>query len=167
MARKQGNWKTLELNSGSVERLSPSLLSPLGGHKDLGEEPACVPALPFLFFFPFFKIRYFLHLQFKCYPKSALYSPPTLLSNPPTHASWPWCSPVLGHILCHSQHEFVNWVTSFKPCMVVIHALVVCLFCCCWGKISSSCVVRDVKWHLRDLSTEESHTGKCTVCKLT
>jgi hypothetical protein len=50
----------------------------------------------------FFKttfIRYFLHLQFKCYPKSPLYPPPTLLSNPPTPTSWPWYSPVLGQII--------------------------------------------------------------------
>jgi hypothetical protein len=54
----------------------------------------------FLFFFvSIFLIRYFLHLQFKCYPKSALYPPQNLLSNPPTHASWPWYSPVLGHII--------------------------------------------------------------------
>ena len=45
-------------------------------------------------------IRYFLHLQFKpIYPQSPLYPPPTLLSNPPTPASWPWYSPVLGHII--------------------------------------------------------------------
>jgi hypothetical protein len=49
-------------------------------------------------FFSFFS-RYFLHLQFKCYPKSPLYCPPTLLSNPSTPASWPWYSPVLGHII--------------------------------------------------------------------
>jgi hypothetical protein len=32
-------------------------------------------------------IRYFLHLHFKCYPKSPLYSPPALLPNPPTPTS--------------------------------------------------------------------------------
>jgi hypothetical protein len=31
--------------------------------------------------------------------QSPLYPPPTLLSNPPTPASWPWYSPVLGHII--------------------------------------------------------------------
>jgi hypothetical protein len=54
----------------------------------------------FLFFF--FKqifIRYFLHLQFKCYPKSPLYPPPVLLPKPPTPTSWPWHSPALGHII--------------------------------------------------------------------
>ena len=53
---------------------------------------------PFIIFLNNF-IRYFLHLQFKCYSKSPLYPPPTLLSNLPTPASWPWYSPVLGHII--------------------------------------------------------------------
>ena len=44
-------------------------------------------------------IRYLLHLHFKCYPESPLYPPHTLLSNPPTPASWPWHSPILGHII--------------------------------------------------------------------
>jgi hypothetical protein len=48
-------------------------------------------------FFPIF-IRYFLHLHFKCYLKSPLCPPPTLLPYPPTPTSWPWHSPVLGHI---------------------------------------------------------------------
>jgi hypothetical protein len=48
-------------------------------------------------FFQFF-IRYFLHLHFKCYPKSPLYPSPTLLPYPPTPTSWPWCSPILEHI---------------------------------------------------------------------
>jgi hypothetical protein len=38
------------------------------------------------------------HLHFKCYPKSPLYPPPTLLPYPLTPTSWPWHSPVLGHI---------------------------------------------------------------------
>jgi hypothetical protein len=49
--------------------------------------------------FPFFLSRYFLRLQFKCYPESPLYPPLTLLPSPPTPASWPWHSPVLGHII--------------------------------------------------------------------
>jgi hypothetical protein len=53
----------------------------------------------FLFLFKQIFIRYFLHLQFKCYPKSPLYPPPTLLPNPFTPASWTWHSPVLGHII--------------------------------------------------------------------
>jgi hypothetical protein len=48
--------------------------------------------------FSFFN-RYFLHLHFKCYPQSPLYPPPALLSNPSTPASWPWHSPVLGHMI--------------------------------------------------------------------
>jgi hypothetical protein len=49
------------------------------------------------FLFKQFFIRYFLHLQFKCYSESPLYHPPALLPNPPTPASWPWHSPVLGY----------------------------------------------------------------------
>ena len=53
-------------------------------------------------FFSNFSIRYFLHLHFKCYPKNPLYPPLTLLPNSPhthTPASWPWDSPVLGHMI--------------------------------------------------------------------
>jgi hypothetical protein len=46
-----------------------------------------------------FFIRYFLHLQFKCYPESPLYFTPGLFPNSPTPTSWPWHSPVLGHII--------------------------------------------------------------------
>jgi hypothetical protein len=53
----------------------------------------------FLFFlFYLFFIRYFLYIHFKCYPESSLYPPSNLLPYPPTLASWPWHSPVLGHI---------------------------------------------------------------------
>jgi hypothetical protein len=45
-----------------------------------------------------FIIRYFLYIHLKCYPKSSLYPPSTLLPYPPTPASWPWHFPVLGHI---------------------------------------------------------------------
>ena len=38
------------------------------------------------FFLSFF-IRYFLHLHFKCYPKSPLYTPPTLLPTPAANFS--------------------------------------------------------------------------------
>jgi hypothetical protein len=50
-----------------------------------------------LFFpvFPHIFMRYFLHLHFKCYPKSPLPSP-TLLPYPLAPTSWPWHSPVLG-----------------------------------------------------------------------
>ena len=45
-------------------------------------------------------IGYFLyiHFKFQMFPKSSLYPLPTLLLYPPTPASWPWHSPVLGHI---------------------------------------------------------------------
>ena len=46
----------------------------------------------------FFLVRYFLYLHFRCYPKSSLYPPPALLPYPLTPTSWPWHSPVLGHI---------------------------------------------------------------------
>ena len=53
--------------------------------------------------FPFF-IRYFLYLQFKCYPfyQFLLQKTPILSHPPPAHqlthsASWPWHSPILGH----------------------------------------------------------------------
>jgi hypothetical protein len=44
---------------------------------------------------------FFIYISnFKCYPESSLYPPPppALLPYPPTPASWPWHSPVLGHI---------------------------------------------------------------------
>ena len=46
-----------------------------------------------------FFIRYFLHLHFKCYPQSPLYTTPAVLPDPPTPASWLWHSPVLGHVI--------------------------------------------------------------------
>jgi hypothetical protein len=48
--------------------------------------------------FPTFFIRYFLHLHFKCYPKSPLYPPPALLPYLLTPTSWPWSFPVQGHV---------------------------------------------------------------------
>jgi hypothetical protein len=74
----------------------------------------CIGPLWFFFFiFSFFYFkeiffnRYFLyiHLNFKCYPKSFLYGPPSpvLLPYPSTPASWPWHSPVLGHINLQNQ----------------------------------------------------------------
>jgi len=53
----------------------------------------------YCFYFKIHFIRYFLHLNFKCYPQSPLYPPPTMLPNPPTPDSWPWHSPVLGHMI--------------------------------------------------------------------
>jgi hypothetical protein len=52
----------------------------------------------FFNFYLFIFIRYFLYIHFKCYPESSLYPPSALLPYPPTPASWPWHSPVLGHI---------------------------------------------------------------------
>ena len=81
--------------------------------------------------------RYFLHLHFKYYPQSPLYPPPTLLPNSPTPASWPWHSPVLGHIrprasppnddqlghpLLHMQLE-----TRVAPCFLFVFVLISCL----------------------------------------
>jgi hypothetical protein len=53
----------------------------------------------FSFFFFFFYYLIFSSLHFKCYSENPLYPPHTLLPNPPTPASWPWHSPVLGHII--------------------------------------------------------------------
>ena len=61
-------------------------------------------SLPFFFFFVFSNvfysifIRYFLHLYFKRYPESSPYPPHIPCCYPPTPTSWPWRSPVLGHI---------------------------------------------------------------------
>jgi hypothetical protein len=46
-----------------------------------------------------FLITYFLHLHFRSYSESPLYLPPALLTNPTSPASWPWHSPVLGHMI--------------------------------------------------------------------
>ena len=51
------------------------------------------------FFIKAFFIRYFLHLHFKCYPQIPLFHSPASLPNPPISASWPWHSPVLGHMI--------------------------------------------------------------------
>jgi hypothetical protein len=61
----------------------------------------------------FYFIRYFLHLHFKCYLKSPLYPPRTLLSNPQTPTSWPWHSPVLRHIIFtrpKASHPIDGWL---------------------------------------------------------
>jgi hypothetical protein len=56
--------------------------------------------------FYFFFLRYFLHLHFNCYLETLLYSPPTLPPNPPTPASWPCPSPLLGHVIFTSPRSF-------------------------------------------------------------
>jgi hypothetical protein len=48
-----------------------------------------------------FFIRYFLHLHFKCYPQSPLFTLPALFPNPPT----PPIDGRLGHPLLHMQLE--------------------------------------------------------------
>jgi hypothetical protein len=58
----------------------------------------CHPLLSTDFFNLCIFIRYFLYIHFKCYPESSIYPPTTLVPYPPTSASWPWHSPVLGHI---------------------------------------------------------------------
>jgi hypothetical protein len=50
------------------------------------------------FFLCFYFIRYFLYIHFKCYPENSLYPPSFLLPCLPIPTSWPWHSPVLGHI---------------------------------------------------------------------
>jgi hypothetical protein len=63
-------------------------------------------------FFLFFFIRYFIHLHFKCYPKSPLYPPLTLLSNPSSPTSWPWHSPILWQIQ-KWMLTVINWKLYF------------------------------------------------------
>jgi hypothetical protein len=58
----------------------------------------------FLFFLSFFLSSYYilLHIFFiyiSYISPNPLYSTPTLLPKPPTPSSWPWNSPVLGHIV--------------------------------------------------------------------
>jgi hypothetical protein len=77
--RREDWWKVHWINSTSPQRKSWGLF----------------------FFFTsqwIFLIRYFLHLHFRCYPKSPPYPPPPPLPYPPTPTSWPWHSPVLRHI---------------------------------------------------------------------
>jgi hypothetical protein len=58
-----------------------------------------------LFFLVFFSFSFFLldiflyTLQISnAIPKVTYTFPPALLPDPPTPASWPWCSPIRGHI---------------------------------------------------------------------
>jgi hypothetical protein len=53
---------------------------PASASQVLGLKTCATTARQLLFFFPLqIFIRYFLHLHFKCYPKSPLYSPHALL----------------------------------------------------------------------------------------
>jgi hypothetical protein len=58
-----------------------------------------------MYIFNLFFIGYFLYIHFKCYPKSSLYPPLTLLPYPHTTTSGPWNSPVLGHISLQYQED--------------------------------------------------------------
>jgi hypothetical protein len=64
----------------------------------------CSLTNPYFLFSFFFLIRYFLYLHFlvnvipfPSFLSENPLSPPPLLPNPPTPASWPWQSPILGH----------------------------------------------------------------------
>ena len=88
----------VKLGTDSIEEAQPS-------PEQAGQYCSCCVALLHLpgmkdkgYFIAFVLIRYFLHLHFKYYPGSPLYPSPALLFNPPTPASWPWHSPVLGHM---------------------------------------------------------------------
>ena len=62
---------------------------------------------------PFAYDRYFLYIHFKYYPESSLYPPYALLPKAPTPTSWPWHSPVLGHIKYYSaikNNEFIKFL---------------------------------------------------------
>jgi hypothetical protein len=54
--------------------------------------------LIYLFIYLFIYSLLDIYIHFKCYPESSLYPPSVLLPYPPTPTSWPWLSPVLGHI---------------------------------------------------------------------
>ena len=62
-----------------------------------------------------FIIRYFLYIHFKCYSKSSLYPPSALLPYPPTPTSWPWHSPVLGHIKFEIPRDLSSQWLATRP----------------------------------------------------
>jgi hypothetical protein len=97
------NSKYMHRDTDNTHTHTPNIDSSVA-NKKISSVLSCSPISQLLFhkkqnfnFFIFVFIRYFIHLHFKCYPESPLY-PPTLLPNPPTPTSWPWDSPVLGHI---------------------------------------------------------------------
>jgi hypothetical protein len=61
--------------------------------------PALFSFLFFIFFLSLFDI-FFIYIS-NAIPKAP---PPALLPNPPTPASWPWHSPVLGHMVSPVSH---------------------------------------------------------------
>jgi hypothetical protein len=83
---------------GGSEELKKSRNLEAGDDAELAEDAAYWFILSDLLRLLSFFIRYFLHLHFKCYPESPLYSSHALLPNPPTPISWPWHSPALGHM---------------------------------------------------------------------
>jgi hypothetical protein len=77
--------------------------SPLG---ILGWSTKFVPKIPVILFYPmctytfsFFLNWIFSSFTFQMLSQSPLYPPLALLPNPPTSTSWPWDSPVVGHII--------------------------------------------------------------------
>jgi hypothetical protein len=92
-------WPVIRSNAVTLEimRGEPAMEIEKQQNKDINNSTKA-NELYFFLFFPHFSIRYFLHLHFKCYPKSSLYPSPTLIPFPLTPTSWPWRSPVLGHI---------------------------------------------------------------------
>jgi hypothetical protein len=62
------------------------------------------------------------YLHFKCYPKSSLYPPPVLLPYPSTPNSWPWCSPVLGHIKSARPRSLSSQWGPTKPSSAIYAA---------------------------------------------
>jgi hypothetical protein len=47
--------------------------------------------------------------------QKSLYPPPALLPYPPTPTSWPWCSPVLGHIKFVRPRGLCSWWWPTRP----------------------------------------------------
>ena len=77
------------------------------GESQMGLKKSFIKVLLYYF------IRYVLHLHFKCYPEHPLYPSPALLPNPPTPTSWPWHSPLLGHMIFPRQrasHTIDSWL---------------------------------------------------------
>jgi hypothetical protein len=82
----------------------------------------------FLYIFNLFLIRYFLHLHFKCYPKSLPDPPP--LPYPPTPTSWPWHSPALRHIKFAKPRSFSSQWWQTRPSSDTYAARDMChIFC--------------------------------------
>jgi hypothetical protein len=87
-------------------------------------------------------IRYFLHLHFKCYPESPLYSLSALLPYPPTPTSWPWLSSVLGHITFARPRGLSSQCWPTRPSSVAYAArdtssgVLVSSYCCSTYRIA-------------------------------